>query len=51
MTVRLRARVSGQFLYLSAQLSFFFRIFACGYLEITHCLCYLFAIRNLFVLI
>lgn len=51
MTVRLRARVSGQFLYLSAQMSFFFRIFASGYHEITIVHAILFTTRNIFVLI
>lgn len=48
MTVRLRARVSGQFLYLSAQMSFFFRIFASGYHEITIVHAILFTTRNIF---
>ena len=48
MTVRLRARVSGQFLYLSARMSFFFRIFANGYHEITIVHAILFTTRNIF---
>lgn len=48
MMVRLRARVSGQFLYLSAQMSFFFRIFASGYHEITIVHAILFTTRNIF---
>lgn len=48
MTVRLCARVSGQFLYLSAQMSFFFRIFASGYHEITIVHAILFTTRNIF---
>lgn len=48
MTVRLRVRVSGQFLYLSAQMSFFFRIFASGYYEITIVHAILFTPRNIF---
>lgn len=48
MTACFRTRVSGQFLYLSAQLSFFFRIFASGYHEITIVHAILFTTRNIF---
>lgn len=48
MTACFRTRVSGQFLYLSAQMSFFFRIFASGYHEITIVHAILFTTRNIF---